>query len=391
MEGGKKLAEGGYGCVFHPEISCNGKETDNMNYVSKLQKQDFSADNEIFIGKILTDAYGKATGKPLENNFAPVISSCPVNIASIQAKDINDCTVIKKSEDPTNFILMRIRFIDMEDFDNYILKNANANLIVLTLIKGFNHLLKSIQLLINVNIVQFDLKGQNIVFDNKKTLPIIIDYGLSLPMDKIDTATMYNYFYIFAPEYYVWPLEVHYINLLLHITSEPTMAQLRDLAKRYTKSNAALEAFSPKFRNNYEILCLQTLQEYTELSFKDRIKTAIKAWTTWDNYSLSIIYLKFIFYLTRAKNNKSLDNSFVKFMTKLIVMNIHPNFKRRLSIKATINRFDEFLGSANKTDLMAIEEVITNIETNKAAINRSIMINSRKIKTLTEKTVMRKI
>ena len=27
MEGGKKLAEGGYGCVFSPSINCSGKES----------------------------------------------------------------------------------------------------------------------------------------------------------------------------------------------------------------------------------------------------------------------------------------------------------------------------------------------------------------------------
>ena len=103
-----------------------------MEYVTKLQKRDFSAENEIFIGEILTKAYAKTADSPLENNFAPVISSCPINIATIKAKDINECNVIRKTEDKTNFILMKIRFIDMEDFDNYILKNSNANLIVLT-------------------------------------------------------------------------------------------------------------------------------------------------------------------------------------------------------------------------------------------------------------------
>ncbi len=86
MEGGKKLAEGGYGCVFHPEINCSGEETTNMEFVTKLQKRDFSADNEIFIGDILTKAYKKAAGSPLENNFAPVISSCPINVAAIKQK-----------------------------------------------------------------------------------------------------------------------------------------------------------------------------------------------------------------------------------------------------------------------------------------------------------------
>jgi len=391
MEGGKKLAEGGYGCVFHPEISCSGEETTNMEFVTKLQKRDFSADNEIFIGDILTKAYKKAAGSPLENNFAPVISSCPINVAAIKAKDVNDCSVIRKSDDTNNFILMKIRFIDMEDFDNYILKNSNANLIILTLIKGFNHLLKSIQLLIDVNVVQFDLKGPNIVFDNKKNSPIIIDFGLSLPMNSLDTETMYNYFYIYAPEYYVWPLEVHYINLLLHITPEPDVNQLKDLAKRFTKSNAALEAFSPKFRDNYQSLCFKTLQKYSSLPLNERIKTLIQGWNTWDNYSLSVIYIKFIYYLTRSKNNKSLDNSFVRFMTQLLVMNIHPNFSKRLSVQGTIKRFDEFLGSSNKADLESIEEIIAHVEENRALIHNSIVVNSRKIQTLTEKTIAREI
>jgi len=391
MEGGKKLAEGGYGCVFHPEIDCKGNDTTNMKFVSKLQKRDFSADNEILIGEMLINKYKDTTGSPLENNFAPVISSCPINVATIKSKDISECNVIRTSDDISNFILMKIRFIDMEDFDNYILKNSNANLIVLTLIKGFNHLLKSIDMLIDSNIVQFDLKGPNIVFDIKKTLPIIIDYGLSLPMDKINTETMYNYFYIYAPEYYIWPLEVHYINLLLHVTPEPDNKTIEDLAKRYTNSNAALEAFSQGFRDKYQRLCVETLKKYQTKPFKERIKDLIQGWKTWDNYSLSILYLKFIYFLTRSKDSKTMDNSFVRFMTQLLVTNIHPDFKRRYTVKETVKRFDQFLGSSDKNDLDAIEEVISHVEKNKKDIDRSIIINSRRIKSLTEKTVIRKI
>lgn len=391
MEGGKKLAEGGYGCVFHPEIDCKGNDTTNMKFVSKLQKRDFSADNEILIGEILINKYKDATGSPLENNFAPVISSCPINVATIKSKDISECNIIRNSDDISNFILMKIRFIDMEDFDNYILKNSNANLIVLTLIKGFNHLLKSIDMLIDSNIVQFDLKGPNIVFDIKKTLPIIIDYGLSLPMDKINTETMYNYFYIYAPEYYIWPLEVHYINLLLHVSPEPDNKTIEDLAKRYTKSNAALEAFSQGFRDKYQRLCVETLKKYERKPFKERIKNLIQGWKTWDTYSLSILYLKFIYFLTRSKDSKTMDNSFVRFMTQLLVTNIHPDFKRRYTVKETVERFDQFLGSSDKNDLDAIEEVISHVEKNKKNIDRSIIINSRRIESLTEKTVIRQI
>ena len=127
------------------------------------------------------------------------------------------------------------------------------------------------------------------------------------------------------------------------------------------------------------------------MPLNERIKTLIQGWNTWDNYSLSVIYIKFIYYLTRSKNNKSLDNSFVRFMTQLLVMNIHPNFSKRLSVQGTIKRFDEFLGSSNKADLESIEEIIAHVEENRALIHNSIVVNSRKIQTLTEKTIAREI
>ena len=186
-------------------------------------------------------------------------------------------------------------------------------------------------------------------------------------------------------------MKMKYINLLLHIAPEPNESQLKDLAHRYTKNNAALDAFSQKFRNNYETLCLSTLQQYSTLPFKDRIKKLVQGWKTWDNYGLSIVYIKFIYYLTRAKNNKSLDNSFVKFMIQLLTLNIHPDFKRRLSVKTTLNRFDEFLGNTGNTEVGAIENIISHIEENKKSIDKSIIINARKIKSLTEKTIVREI
>ena len=48
--GGGFLAQGGYGCVYYPEVNCQGKDTNNKNFLSKIVQRDFSADNEINIG-----------------------------------------------------------------------------------------------------------------------------------------------------------------------------------------------------------------------------------------------------------------------------------------------------------------------------------------------------
>ena len=52
MKGGKLLSEGGFGCVFNPSMKCNG-ESDSEKQVSKIQRYDNSAKNEIDIGKML--------------------------------------------------------------------------------------------------------------------------------------------------------------------------------------------------------------------------------------------------------------------------------------------------------------------------------------------------
>ena len=56
MKGGKLLSEGGFGCVFNPSMKCNG-ESDSEKQVSKIQRYDNSAKNEIDIGKMLIEIH----------------------------------------------------------------------------------------------------------------------------------------------------------------------------------------------------------------------------------------------------------------------------------------------------------------------------------------------
>ena len=57
-QGGELLAEGGYGCIFIPGINCDGSIMSNKKYISKIQRFDDSAKNEIEIGKIVQDIGG---------------------------------------------------------------------------------------------------------------------------------------------------------------------------------------------------------------------------------------------------------------------------------------------------------------------------------------------
>ena len=53
------LNQGGYGCVYHPAIECENNKNKKIikdkaaQYISKIQFDDKSSKNEIFIGNII--------------------------------------------------------------------------------------------------------------------------------------------------------------------------------------------------------------------------------------------------------------------------------------------------------------------------------------------------
>ena len=154
-----------------------------------------------------------------------------------------------------------------------------------------------------------------------------VDYGKS--------PKFYYYFYRYVPEYYIWPLEVHFMNLLLHKTETPTDSDLKALSNNFVNNNAALLTFSNDFKNNYYMACYEELLSYNDLTLKQKKEKIMNSWNTWDNYSLSIILIVYIYYFNAGGGN----NKFTNDILELVVFNIHPNYKKRFTIDQSIHKF----------------------------------------------------
>lgn len=367
MKGGKLLSEGGFGCVFNPSLDCNGK-TDSEKFVSKIQRYDKSARNEITIGKILSSI------AEYNSHFAPIISYCNIDIGQIKDKDKNKCMLFKKKK-TKDYVMMKLDYVDGMEFLQYMVKNANSVQIINNIINSFNHLLRSISLLVNQNIIHYDLKGSNILYSNKKKIPLIIDFGLSINMNKIDNLNLNEVFYTYSPQYYVWPLEVHYLGLLFNVNKEPNEEELKNLAKIYVENNKGINKnFSPTFLKKFEKNCLAQLKLYNQMKFDERVKFIMNYWKTWDNYALSITYLRFLRYLAI---NGFYENSFIKFMGKLLLQNIHPNPIKRLSLIDTTHTFNGFLYKEQINVQATFEELSDEFIKNKENINDKLRKQSK--------------
>jgi serine/threonine protein kinase len=337
MIGGKMLASGGYGCVFSPAINCDGSQLISKKYVSKLQVYNKYAIREIKIGKKITQITGYNT------HFVPIIKHCSVQLGEIEDKDKGRCEIFKKKSSK-KFTTMKMPFVNGTDFIDFMIKHKDNKFIVNKLIFSYNHLLSSINKLIQNNILHFDLKGTNILFDYDSKLPLIIDFGLSSIIDITDISDnqMKEIFYIFGADYYVWPLEVHYIAYLINENPNPTEDNISDIVKEYVDNNKGLiKNFSPSFIKKYKEKCLAQLKYYNSLqTFEKRKKYIMSFWTTFDNYSLSIMYLKFIHFIN---TNGYSDNKFIIHFSELLLQNIDPNPENRLDITDTIQKFNGFL------------------------------------------------
>jgi len=348
------INQGGFGCIFYPSLPCKKETKRNSNtnsseYVSKLVKNNFSSENEIRIGKIIQ-------GIPFYSlYYVPVIQSCAASLAKVNEREIKNCSIISGKSSSTStattatnagskkFILLKMKYVENIKFTKYLLSISNKKHILNTLFDTYSYFLFSLEQLMKNGIVHYDFKWDNAVIDLKTELPVILDFGISIPInllldldkdqDDTDTYEAYrDYFYIYFPEYSLWCIEIHLINYVLNKNSRITPESLQGTIETYVDSNDAFTILSPEFIDRYKKLCYSTMERFINQSRKYVIGECLKHWNTWDNYALSISYLQVIKFISTSGFT---SNHFLISFSEILMDNIHPDPSRRSDYATT--------------------------------------------------------
>jgi serine/threonine protein kinase len=362
------INQGGFGCIFYPSLSCkketkrNSKTSSSLEYVSKLVKKNFSSENEIRIGKIIQ-------GIPFYSlYYIPVIQSCTASLAKINDREIKKCSIIsgkssstetattatnaniiESKVDSNKFILLKMKYVENVKFTKYLLSSTNKKHILNTLFDTYSYFLFSLEQLMKNGIVHYDFKWDNAVIDIKTGLPVVLDFGISIPInllldqekqqkqnqqkDDADAYRIYrDYFYVYFPEYSLWSIEIHLINYVLNKHSRITPESLKKTIDTYVDSNGAFTILSPAFIERYKKLCYSTLERFIDQSRKYVISECLKYWNTWDNYALSISYLQVIKFISTSGFT---SNQFLISFSEILMDNIHPDPARRSDYSTT--------------------------------------------------------
>lgn len=341
INGSKLIKQGSYGCIYYPSITCSGTSSSSTNkkkFATKIQKSSFNTINEINIGKMIMNI-------PNYNYyFVPVIKNCPIKLKALHAKqqeqELSKCKIISEKDNNINYILMTMPYISNKSFYSIFsnTKNKNINKNIIPLIDTFNTLLDAISILLKNNIVHFDLKVDNILYNTELNIVQMIDFGISIPIDKLTTETIKDYFYIYAPDYYVWSFEIHVINFLIHKLVDTdtdivlTKEHVTQIVNDVVKYNKVLETFF-KDKDVYKNSCITFLTTYIGINKYTIINELLKTYETWDKFSLCILYLDVLNMNTIYFGN----TSFISEFSQLLMRNILPN---SISVKETKSRFN---------------------------------------------------
>lgn len=384
------LSKGAYGCIYHPKVRCTGKQTNNKNYVSKIQENNFTSNNELYISNIIKTKIPK-----YGEMFSVIVRTCPVEYKEIKDTEIAECPLINKNND---IVLMDLEYINNVDIYQFLQESTDFYFVIRKILHSYKYLLNSINEMSSQRIVHFDIKSDNILIDKVRNIPIIIDFGLSLDINKVlqafngektNISLLKNHFFTSYPKYYIWPIEVHYICYLLHVSETPTEKDIELLCDEYVEGNEMLGIlYSKSFVNKYKSECITTLKRYIGEKFTTVIKNIVEnSYLTWDNYGLSMLMMNLLYLLNF---NGFGENKLITDFSQLLLTNIHPNFKKRLSIEDVIKKLNAITYRDGIIQDSNFNEFVKNINVNISEFINKLRLSTHKIKQLSTNIVSSK-
>ena len=404
------IGQGTYGCVYLPNIPCLNENPKNKStqkqYISKIQRIDENSEREEILGKII-----KTKIKQYNTMFAPVIDSCPININAIPKSELDKCEPIAKdkvSELNSEYKSYKMRYAGNKSIGNYFLSllNKNPKKLLKRIIEIHLYLLKSLNKLIKLDIpiIHYDLKDNNIIYNDDLDVPIIIDFGLSFelePEKNYDYAIASKQYYVYYNPYPPWCIE---LVLLSYIVQEilynkdnsskiedVDINNLKDICTTFiSDNNVFIKCFTKEETENFKLELHNFVSSYSNKTWKTLFQDLQKGYATWDHYSIAVIFLLFFNDILKELTNQQsqiIDNYI--FILKKIILNspVSP----RQSIDETIQLIKKMAKSINKTQY---HNLLDNIKSNVSPkiinqisinVNKNVLMNEKQDNTVSKK------
>ncbi len=302
----KLMNQGTFGCIYRPGITCSGK-LEKHKFITKIQKSVDSINNELNVSKHIRRIPG------FHRFFAPIMTSCPVNVSKKYSDEIaNGCLLFDKNNAPSNYVSNKIRYVGTNNLLQHIHLQTTTVTFWKEILETHKYLTKGIQKLLSANIIHFDIKYNNIMYDDHLNVPIFIDFGLSIHLPSMTEKNANFYFYVFNT-YNYWCIDVEICNYIFHYlgieSAKTNLVSMNDIdfivnifikgkpdSKGVQSKNDVFDTYifnrsnlGQSFTNN----CRKYFGKFIGKPWIDVYNhfMELQTYKSWDNYALCVTYI----------------------------------------------------------------------------------------------------
>jgi hypothetical protein len=322
-----------FGCILSP-VNFKSKNKIKKEYLLQIASVDFFLRNELSVYKLLQNSkyfyifetVESITYNQLDENFTNDLS-IPLN--------------------ESNYILLRYpykRLCSFREILESFIDNKSYSQYIKFIINSYKKMLYSINNLIENNIIHNNIYDSICVDENMETF--IIQFGVSMHTSKYTIYYIKQYLPVYNPEYRHWPMEFH---LLSYIITNKMESISKFNIKFIVEDVISRIKLDLHIKEKYIIEGIQYFNKYINKSVSYIVEDIFIYKSTWDNYSLSILFLDIL------SSWSSISNPFIDDFKQILIYNIHPNPKLRLTLNDTLNQFEKL---CFETDILVFKEWI---------------------------------
>lgn len=311
----KLFDQGGHGCIFYPGPSCSGGVEDKK-YITKIHINDEHQENEIMISNKIKQI------KRFSQYFSPIISNCKIDLAEVHNNEINKCDFIREHPaDNNKYMSTKTIYVEGTTYADYLIElskmslplsvmypldKALANDFSIIIVEIYKKLITATNKLLTQGICHYDLKTSNIIIKKQTNQPIIIDFGITMVPEEIQTNEQYkSAFYVYSTEYTPWSIDIVIISYLvqkynLTINQSITVEDIEEMKKIINEKTEEIERISGISTAEYKQNKIAEIQKYAmnqPLVYRPAkmiVEELKKKYAGWDKYAIAIMTISIV-------------------------------------------------------------------------------------------------
>jgi hypothetical protein len=310
------------------------------NIITSVKSYNFFLENEIYISNILIKIPKYST------HFNPIILSKFTHLGEIDDENFESFKSLNMCKN-MYMLITRLNICNKTFHECFYNKKINISYLN-NMISCYKHLLNTVQLLNNAQLVNLDFHPRNLTTNANDDF-IITNFKYFFCYRTIDEERI-NKLFNYNPQNIFLPLEAHVISFLLQNKySSLSIGNVEDICNDCKNRLNSLNIFSPDFINQYKESSIKILKKYINMTTKDITSSIILMSGTWNIYSLSIVFLILLRDIFKGEQGV-IKNKFVCLFSQHLVTNIHFDWNKRCSVEQNISLFDDILYSMSKVD-----------------------------------------